>query len=77
MDYWENCDDAVGKFDSAIAMTIRDWRGNLVFACSIEENTNIPVQSESEALKWAVSTVMKHKLINVFLKVTVRFASKV
>ena len=60
-----NCDAAVGKFDSAIAMIARDWRGNLVFACSIKVNTNIPVQVEAEALRWAVSTAMNHKLINV------------
>ena len=74
-----NCDAAVGKFDSAIAMIARDWRGNLVFACSIKVNTNIPIQAEAEALRWVVSTVqakadalrqavstaMNHKLINV------------
>uniref|UniRef100_A0A7N2M5I5 Uncharacterized protein n=1 Tax=Quercus lobata TaxID=97700 RepID=A0A7N2M5I5_QUELO len=42
-----NCDAAVGKFDSAIAMIARDWRGNLVFACSIKVNTNIPIQAKA------------------------------
>ena len=60
-----NCDAAMGKFDSAIAMIARDWRGNLVFACSVKVNTNIPVQVEAEALRWAVSTATNHKLINV------------
>ena len=52
-----NCDAAVGKFDLAIAMIARDWRGNLVFAYSIKVNTNIPVQVEAKTLRLVVSTV--------------------
>ena len=60
-----NCDAYMRKFDLAIAMISKDWRGNLVFACSIKVNTNIPIQVEAKALKWTVSTAMNHKLINI------------
>lgn len=55
----------MGKIDSTIAIIARDWRENLVFACSIEVNTNVPVQDETEALRQAVSIAMKHKFVNV------------
>ena len=55
--------DVVGKIDLAITMIARNWRENLVLACFVKVNTNIPIQVET--LRWVVSITINHKLINV------------
>ncbi|KAK9992917.1 hypothetical protein SO802_022620 [Lithocarpus litseifolius] len=49
-----NVDAAVGPHCSSIAVVARDWRGELVFACSKRVNTTFPLQAEAEAIKWAL-----------------------
>ena len=50
-----NVDAAVGPRFSAIAVVMRDWRGELVFAGSMKVNTTLPLQVEAEAVIWAIS----------------------
>jgi len=40
---------------SVISSVTRDWREELVFACSKKVNTTLPFQAEAEAIKWALS----------------------
>ena len=50
-----NVDAVVGPCISAIAVVVRDWRGELVFASSMKVNTTLPLQAEAEAVRWAIS----------------------
>ncbi|XP_030974728.1 uncharacterized protein LOC115994650 [Quercus lobata] len=52
-----NVDAAVGPRFSDIAVVVRDWRGELVFAGSMKVNTTLPLQVEAEAVRWAISLV--------------------
>ena len=47
-----NVDAIVGKSRSIISVVARDYRGELVFACTKWANTNLPQQAEAEALRW-------------------------
>lgn len=49
-----NVDAAVGAPHFAVAIIARDWRVELVFACSKKVNTTLPLQAEAEALLWVV-----------------------
>ena len=49
----DNVDAAVGKSRSIISAVARDCRGELVFACTKWTNTNLPLQAEVKALRWA------------------------
>ena len=49
-----NVDAAVGAHHSVVAVIARDWRGELVFACSKKVNTTLPLQAEAEVLLWAL-----------------------
>ncbi|KAK9984384.1 hypothetical protein SO802_033909 [Lithocarpus litseifolius] len=42
---------------SSIAAIARDWRGDVVFACSKRVNTTLPLQAEAEAIIWALNLV--------------------
>nr|XP_023903213.1 uncharacterized protein LOC112015076 [Quercus suber] len=53
-----NVDAAVGPRFSVIATVTRDWRGNVVFAGSRKVNTIFPLQTEAEAVRWALSLVL-------------------
>ena len=48
-------DAAIGLHCSSIASVARDWRWELVFACSKRMNTILPLQAEAEAIKWALT----------------------
>ena len=48
-------DAAIGPHCSSIAFVARDWRWELVFACSKRMNTILPLQAEAEAIKWALT----------------------
>ena len=48
-------DAAVGPRYSTIAVVVRDWRGELVFAGSMKVNTTLPLQVEAIAIRWAIS----------------------
>ncbi|XP_050255022.1 uncharacterized protein LOC126700899 [Quercus robur] len=50
-----NVDVAVGPRFSAIAVVVRDWRGEVVFVGSKKVNTTLPLQAEVEAIRWAIS----------------------
>ena len=50
-----NVDAAIGPHCSSIASVARDWRWELVFACSKRMNTILPLQAEAEAIKWALT----------------------
>jgi len=52
-----NVDAAVGQSYSVLAVVAKDWRGDLLFACSNKANTNSPLQAEVEALRWTVSLI--------------------
>ena len=49
-----NVDAAVGAYHSVVVVIARDWRGELVFACSKKVNTTLPLQVEAEAILWAM-----------------------
>ena len=38
-----NVDAAIGPFHSSLALVARDWRGDLVFACSKKAKTTFPL----------------------------------
>ncbi|XP_065629740.1 uncharacterized protein LOC136067578 [Quercus suber] len=50
-----NVDAAVGPRFSAIAVVVRNWRGELVFAGSKKVNTTLPLQAKAKAVRWAIS----------------------
>ncbi len=47
-------DAAVGKNHFVLSIVARDWRGNLVFAHSKKAHTNVFVQVEAKAFRWAI-----------------------
>ena len=61
-----NVDATFNDGCSSIAVVARDWRGELVFACTKRVYTNLPLQVEAEAIKWALKwkvtpkTMSKH-----------------
>ncbi|KAL0005024.1 hypothetical protein SO802_012585 [Lithocarpus litseifolius] len=50
-----NVDAAFKDGYSSIAVVARDWRGEVVFACAKRVYSNLPLQAEAEAIKWALS----------------------
>ena len=48
-------DADVGPHCSSIASVARDWRWELIFACSKRMNTILSLQAEAEAIKWALT----------------------
>ena len=46
-----NVDVAVGPRIPTIAVVVRDWRGELVFAGSMKVNTTLPLQAEAEVVR--------------------------
>ena len=50
-----NVDATFKDSNSSIAVVARDWRGEVVFACAKRVYSNIPLQAEAEAIKWALS----------------------
>jgi len=50
-----NVDAAFKDGGSSIAIVVRDWRGEVIFACAKRVYTNLPLQAEAEAIKWALS----------------------
>ena len=63
-----NVDAAIGKFTSVIAAVARNWRGELIFACSNKANTNVPLQVEAEAIKWVVSLANQLNFVAVLIE---------
>ena len=63
-----NCDAAVGPIHSVIVVVAQDWRVNLVFALSKKVNTNVLVQAEAEALRWAVNLALDRCLSQVIFE---------
>ena len=50
-----NVDAACNIESSSIATVARDWRGEVVFACSKRVNTTLPLQAKAEAIIWALN----------------------
>ena len=50
-----NVDAACNSESSSIAAVARDWRGEVVFACSKRVNTTLPLQAKAEAIIWALN----------------------
>ena len=63
-----NVDAAIGPFHSSLALVARDWRGDLVFACSQKAKTTFPLQPEVEAVRWAISLATKLEADNVIIE---------
>ena len=68
-----NVDAAIGPFHSSIALVARDWRGDLVFACSKKAKTTFPLQAEAEAVRWLSLWLQGWKLTMLLLRQTLRF----
>ena len=49
-----NADVAVGSNHVVAIVVTKNWRGELVFACSERVETALPLQAEAEAMRWAV-----------------------
>ena len=63
-----NVDVAIGAFHSSLALVARDWKGDLVFACSKKVKTIFPLHAEAEAVRWAISLAAKLEADNVIIK---------
>ena len=63
-----NVDVAIGLFHSFLALVARDWRGDLVFACSKKAKTTFPLQAEAEAVRWAITLVARLEADNVIIE---------
>ena len=50
-----NVDVACNIESSSIAIVARDWRGEIVFACSKGVNTTLPLQAEAGSIIWALN----------------------
>ena len=50
-----NVDAAFKDDKSSIVAVARDWRGKVVFACAKRVYSNLPLQAEAKAIKWALS----------------------
>uniref|UniRef100_A0A2N9EU35 RNase H type-1 domain-containing protein n=1 Tax=Fagus sylvatica TaxID=28930 RepID=A0A2N9EU35_FAGSY len=58
--YKVNCDAAIGRKFSSIAVVVRDWRGSVVLAQSKKVDTISPLQAEASAIYWAAKIVVDH-----------------
>lgn len=54
-----NVDGVVGPHYSSMAVVVRNWRGELVFACSQKLNTTFPLLVEANAIKWILLLMMR------------------
>ena len=54
-----NVDAAFKDGGSSIVVVARDWRGEVIFACAKRVYTNLPLQVEAEAIKWALSVAKR------------------
>lgn len=46
----------------------RDWRGELIFACSKKVNTNLPFQAEAEAVNCAIKLSANLDFVAIFIE---------
>ena len=53
---------------SSLALVARDWRGDLVFACSQKAKTTFPFQAKAKAVRWALSLATKLEAENVIIE---------
>ena len=63
-----NVDETVGPNYSSLALMARDWRGDLVFACSQKAKTIFPLQVEAKAVRWVLSLATKLEVENVIIE---------
>uniref|UniRef100_A0A2N9FKX2 RNase H type-1 domain-containing protein n=1 Tax=Fagus sylvatica TaxID=28930 RepID=A0A2N9FKX2_FAGSY len=66
--YKVNCDAAIGRKFSSIAVVVRDWRGLVVLAQSKKVHTISPLQAEAAAIYWAAQIVADHELSLVYFE---------
>ena len=59
---------AIGPNCSSLALVARDWRGDLVFACSQKAKTTFPLQAKAKAIRWALSLAAKLEAENVIIE---------
>ena len=63
-----NVDAACNSESSSIAAVARNWRGDVVFACSKRVNTTLPLQAEAEAIIWAFDLVANLGLVSISIE---------
>ena len=63
-----NVDVAIGPNYSSLALAARDWRRDLVFACSQKAKTTFPFPAEAEAIRWVLSLAAKLEAENVIIE---------
>ena len=63
-----NVDVVIGPNYSSLALVARDWRGDLVFACSQKAKTTFPLQAEAESVRWAISLATNLEAENVIIE---------
>ncbi|KAL0013555.1 hypothetical protein SO802_000624 [Lithocarpus litseifolius] len=63
-----NVDAACNIESSSIATVARDWRGEVVFACSKRVNTTLPLQAKAEAINWALNLAANLDVNSIFIE---------
>ena len=63
-----NCNAAVGKEFSIVAVVARVWRGTMVLAASKEADTIIPLKVGVEAILWAVQLAKAQNLERIIIE---------
>ena len=63
-----NVDAACNLESSSITTVARDWRGEVVFACSKRVNTTFPLQAEAKAINWALNLATNLDVDSIFIK---------
>ena len=51
----------------------RDWRGDLVFACSKKAKTTFPLQAEAKAVRWAITLAARLEADSVIIETDSKF----
>ena len=63
-----NLDAACNSESSSIAAVARNWRGDVVFACSKRVNTTLPLQAEAEAIIWALNLAANLGFVSISIE---------
>ena len=63
-----NVDVACNSESSSIAAVARNWRGEVVFACSKRVNTTLPLQAKAEAIIWALSLAANLEVVSISIE---------
>ena len=63
-----NVDATCNSESTSIAAVARNWRGDVVFACSKRVNTTLPLQAEAEAIIWALNLAANLGFVSISIE---------